>query len=242
MRGLARFAASPRRCLSPVDGKARQRGFTLIELSIALAIAAVLFSAVAVGIGALTGAKARESAGELAGVIRSLYDTAGLSGKTCRLAFTLPGPKDDEGKVKYRAECAAGAVTAATDREEALEEENRNAEEGERANDRRGFSDTYQELIAREQERVSKAATFSEFTTPEIEPRELPSDVRVSIWTRHQRDYVESGTAFLYFFPQGFTEKAQVLLQQGDNAWTLVIEPLTGKVKIVSEALEVPRL
>src|SRR5512140_1350393 len=96
---------------------ARARGLTLIELMIALAVAAVLFSAAVMGIGAITGAQAKKSAGELAGVIRSLYDTAALTGRTCRLAFELPGEKAEDQKARYRAECAAGAVTTSADRD-----------------------------------------------------------------------------------------------------------------------------
>jgi len=47
--------------------------------------------------------------------------------------------------------------------------------------------------------------------------------------------------AYLYFFPQGFTEKAHVYVRQGDNVWTLAVSPLTGKVEIAGEALEVPK-
>lgn len=222
---------------------ARSAGFTLIELTIALGIASVLFSAVVVGIGSLTGAKARESAGELAGTIRSLYDTAALTGKTCRLVFELPKGRDLDTPVNYRAECASAAVTAAADRDEALKDAAREDEDRERNRNRSGsgFGNGYQELMAAEQDRVEKAASFSSFTNPEIESRALPDSVRVAVWTRTQREYTEAGTAFLYFFPQGFTEKAHVVLRQGDNAWTLVIEPLTGKVKVVGEALEVPR-
>ena len=43
---------------------------------------ALMFSAAAMGVGALTGSRARQAAGELSGTIRSLYDTANLTGKT----------------------------------------------------------------------------------------------------------------------------------------------------------------
>ena len=65
-------------------------GFTLIEMTVTLAVAAVLFAAAVVGIGALTGAEARASAGQLAGAAQSLFDQAALTGKTCRLVFDLP--------------------------------------------------------------------------------------------------------------------------------------------------------
>src|SRR5437868_4928344 len=84
-------------------------GFTLIELAISLAIIAALLSAAVVSIGAVLGTKARAAAGELGGVIRSLYDTAALSGKTCRLVFKLSGEKEEG--AEYWAECAQGSLT-----------------------------------------------------------------------------------------------------------------------------------
>lgn len=92
-----------------------------------------------------------------------------------------------------------------------------------------------------EKNRIESQSTFSAYTAEEISPKELPAGVAVSVWTRQQREPVESGVAYLYFFPQGYTEKAMVFLRQGDNAWTLDVSPLTGKVFIASEALEVPR-
>ena len=223
-----------------------RRGMTLIEIMVALMIAAVLFSAVVVSIGSITGTKAKAATSELAGVIRSLYDTAALSGKTCRLVFELPEPRS-EGRTRYRAECAAGNVTTSRDRDTELLEGNRSADELARVGGdaRRDYrTDTgpnLNEELAGERDRVEKAAQFSEFTAPELEPRTLPSDVRVSVWTRQQREPTEKGLAYLYFFPQGFTERAQVYVRQGDNVWTLKVQPLTGKVDVVGEALEVPR-
>ncbi|MET0402988.1 MAG: prepilin-type N-terminal cleavage/methylation domain-containing protein [Cystobacter sp.] len=230
--------------------RGRERGLTLIEMSIALGIAAVLFAAVTVSVGAITGAKAKASASELAGVIRSLYDTAALSGKTCRLVFELADPKNEEGTSSYRAECAAGNVTTARDRDELLRQDDtarEDARRGIRTDTRRNFTrgsdgePGLDELMAQEESRVEDAARFSDFTGEEISPRKLPSGVSVSVWTRQQREPTQQGLAYLYFFPQGFTEKAQVYVRQGDNVWTLAISPLTGKVNIVGEALEVPR-
>ncbi|CAM3356120.1 prepilin-type N-terminal cleavage/methylation domain-containing protein [Corallococcus sp. ZKHCc1 1396] len=234
----------------PARRRGAPRGLTLIEITIAIAIAAVLFAAVTVGIGALTGAKAKGSATELAGVIRSLYDSAALSGKTCRLVFVIPDPKREE-PTKYHAECAAGGITTARDRDNALREDERDREQAARSgggqDDRKNYmrsdnaSPSAQELMEQEKTRIESQSTFSAHTAEEISPRELPSGVAVSVWTRHQREPVESGVAYLYFFPQGYTEKAMVFLRQGDNAWTLDVSPLTGKVNIASEALEVPR-
>lgn len=231
-----------------------ERGLTLIEISVAIVIVAMLFSAAVVGIGSITGAKAKGAAGELAGLIRSLYDSAALRGQTCRLVFEIPDPKSEE-PTRYHAECAEGAVTTARDRDTALREENREREQQARSNSRGQGGETRrnylvssgsdqpsaQELLEGEKQRVENAARFSSYTSEEVPARELPADVRVSVWTRQQREPVESGVAYLYFFPQGYTEKAYVYVRQGDNVWTLDVSPLTGKVQVSAEALEVPR-
>jgi general secretion pathway protein H len=226
----------------------------MIEMVVSLAIIATLFAAVVIGVGALTGAKAKESTTELTGVIRSLYDTANLTGKTCRLVFELPGEKEEDQPVKYHAECAKSALTASKNREDEQKDAN-SAEEKKRkrgtsklADDdtrfRRSSSDeapTVQELMAREKNRVEEQAKFSTFTDNQIPERTLPNGVRVWVWTRSLREPTKHGAAFLYFFPQGFTERAQVYLRQGSNVWTLSVSPLTGKVATASEELEVPR-
>ncbi len=232
-----------------------QRGLTLIEISIAIIIVAMLFSAAVMGIGSITGAKAKGSAGELAGLIRSLYDSAALRGKTCRLVFEIPDPKSEE-PTRYHAECAEGAVTTARDRDTALRDDNSAREREAKARGgtspsgetRRNYlvsggdAPSATDLMEGEKQRVENAARFSSYTSEEVPSRELPGDVKVSVWTRHQREPVESGVAYLYFFPQGYTEKAYVYVRQGeDNVWTLDVSPLTGKVQIVAEELEVPR-
>ncbi|HVP62774.1 MAG TPA: type II secretion system protein [Myxococcaceae bacterium] len=235
------------------------RGFTLIELTVAIAIAAGLFSALILGLGALTGARARKAMGELGAAARSLYDTAALSGNTCRLVLLLP--KDDSAEFAYRAECASGPVTSAMDRDQEIRDATRAAVEAYRKKSRGSARDapppapgassygsygssssgsTLLDLLDSEKARVEKAAAFSAFTTPEIQPRKM-SGVRVSVWTSHQRAKIDSGLAYLYFFPQGYTERAQVTVRQGNNVWTLLVSPLTGKTSIVDGEPEVPR-
>lgn len=225
------------------------RGFTLIELTVAIAIAAGLFSALILGLGALTGARARQAMGELGAAARSLYDTAALSGNTCRLVFLLP--KDDSAQFTYRAECASGPVTTSMDRDQEIRDATRAAVEAYRKRGRgspadatgpspRSSGSTLLDLLDSEKARVEKAAAFSAFTTPEIQPRKL-SGVRVSVWTSHQRAKIDTGLAYLYFFPQGYTERAQVTVRQGGNVWTLLVSPLTGKTSIVDGEPEVPK-
>ncbi|MGZ3446809.1 MAG: prepilin-type N-terminal cleavage/methylation domain-containing protein [Myxococcaceae bacterium] len=226
------------------------RGFTLIELMVALAVAAALFSAVVMGLGALTGAQARKAMGELGAASRSLYDTAALSGNTCRLVFLLP--KDDSAEFTYRAECAKGPVTTSMDRDQEIRDATKAAVEAYRKRGRgnpasappstgpRSSGSTLLDVLDSEKARVEKAAAFSAFTTPEIQPRKM-GGVRVSVWTSHQKAKIDSGLAYLYFFPQGYTERAQVTVRQGKNVWTLLVSPLTGRTSIVDGEPEVPK-
>jgi general secretion pathway protein H len=225
------------------------RGMTLIEITVALGIVVVLFAAVVFGVGALTGAKAKESATELAGTIRALYDDAALSGRTCRLVFELPQERDEDGAVSWRAECAKSGITAGAKREDELRAANDvDRRKGKLRDDDERFrpltsegQPSMQELQAREAKRVEDAAKFSSFSSEDVVERQLPAGVTVEVWTQKQRQPVKHGTAYLYFFPQGYTERAQVWLRQGSNTWTLTISPLTGKTVIHNDALEVPR-
>lgn len=221
---------------------------TLIEIVVALMIVSVLFAAVTFSVGALTGAKAKESSTELAGTIRALYDTAALSGKTCRLVFTLPEERDEDTPVTWRAECSTTGATASAKRDDELAAARKKARDQveEKKDDRfrRLDSDdapTLQQLQEQEEKRVNDAAAYSNFSNDDVAEKTLPSNVHVEVWTQKQREATKHGIAYLYFFPQGYTERAQVWLRQGDNVWTLAISPLTGKTKIYSEALEVPR-
>ena len=233
------------------------RGFTIIELMVALAIAGTLFAALVLGLGALTGARARKAMGELGAAARSLYDTAALTGKTCRLVLLLP--RDDSTEFSYRAECASGPVTSAMDRDQEIREATKAAVDAYRrkgrgspraadpAVDPRTASSSYGssgstllDVLDSEKARVEQAAAFSAFTTPEIQPRKM-GGVRVSVWTSHQRAKITDGLAYLYFFPQGYTERAQVTVRQGNNVWTLLVSPLTGKTSIVDGEPEIPK-
>jgi general secretion pathway protein H len=230
----------------------RARGFTLLELIIVIGIIALISSGAVMTVGAVTGSKAKASATELAGTIRLLYDSAALTGKTCRLVFELPNLKDDDTPVKYHAECAKSGLTARKDRDDELRElrdseKDREREKKKKEEDSRFKSlssdsaPTVQELMAREKSRVEDEAKFDVYSSEEIADRVLPGAVRIAVWTRHQREYVKQGTAYMYFFPQGFTERSQLAVKQGSNTWTLTVSPLTGKVAIVADDLEVPR-
>ena len=213
-------------------------GFTLIEVIVVIAIVATLLGAAVVGIGALTGARARATLGELGATVRAMYDRAALTGHTCRIVFDLPA--GDTPGFSYRAECASRALTSAVDRDQTLKDDNQARLDAAKRTPRNRGSSTLLDVLAQEKDRVEAAAKFSNFTSPEVEPRRI-TGVKLSVWTTHQRQPARSGLAYLYFFPQGAVERAQLTARQGNSVWTLTVSPLTGKTAVVDGEPEIPK-
>ena len=197
---------------------------TLIELLVSMAIIAVVLGLTVVGIGALTGTQAKTVTNELVGAIRTLYDTAALTGRTCRLTFSMAG--DTEPQTSYQAECSEQATAIRRESTHRPEFKNSIAPQ------------TEQEKA--ERQKIEALLMQTNFSQQETSPRTLPSSVSLSVWTEHQLKAKNQGKAHLYFFPQGFTENAHIVVRQSSNAWTLVVSGLTGKIQIFSEELEPP--
>lgn len=196
------------------------RGLTLVELLVVLAIVAFLAVAAGPAMGALTGANARKAAGELAGAMRWLFDTAALRHATCRLALDL-----DKGA--FWAECAQpGPVRGAPARAE--EEE--------------ALAERFPDERSAEMRRLLARSRFGEFSDRTVKRRDLPGGAAIAaVWTPDRRDPVEKGLAHVYFHAQGEAQPAQVTVADGSHVYTVVLEPLTGRARIVSGRPQVPR-
>lgn len=218
-----------------------QSGLTLIELSITLLIVGLLFAAVVPSIEGVTGVRARQSASRMTGVIRYMYNESALSGRSCRMVFDLDAKS-------YWAECAQGNYTLESERENARDgakdEDPAEKEKLDReleTSSSSGFSVDDADAMKAEKERILKRADFSDFTDDTVGKQELPKGVDLQVWVDHQREKYSKGQAYLYFFPQGYTERAQIYVSSGDTIYTLKVAPLTGKVKVVPDELELPK-
>jgi len=201
---------------------------TLLEIGIALAIVAGLVALVVPSISNVARVQLRQKTGQLAGGIRSLYGASAVAGHSCRLVLDLDAQA-------YWSECAQGSV--------------RLAAEGERARSGAREATREEELLATiaqrgdnvsdEDRTRAELAHKSAFTgTNDIPKTQLGGSVRfASVWVSHQPEKYVSGKAFLYFWPTGLTETASIQLAQGDDANTILVEPLTGKVRIASGAV-----
>jgi general secretion pathway protein H len=195
------------------------RGFTLVELLIVLGVIAVAMSLVAPAIASVSGANARQAAGTLAGSMRALFDVAALRHAECRLALDLDART-------WWAECAPGRVGVSRDGEGLSESELRAR-----------FPDAEDELV---RELVVKTE-FAKYEDRLVTPRELPGEAAFGpVSVEGRRGAVEEGVAYVHFFPGGRAQRAFVPIRDGRHRFTIVLEPFTGRARVVPGDVEVP--
>ena len=157
---------------------------------------------------ALTGANARRSAAELAGSMRALFEIAGLRHATCRLVL-------EHETRSWHAECAPGRAAVSPDGKEDLKER----------------------FPGEQDEQVRAVLARSEYGALDdrlVGKRELPGATRFGpVVVEGRRDPVESGLAHVYFFPGGRAQAARVPVVDGDFTYTVVLEPFTGRARVV---------
>jgi general secretion pathway protein H len=195
-------------------------GFTLVELMIVLAILGLLGAMVVPAVESTTGANARKAAGELAGAMRYMFDTAALRHATCRLALDLD-------KRSWRAECAPGPAGIASDPGREREDADRLAER---------FPDEQDPEVRR----LLARTTFGRFEDRLVKERALPGHTGFGpVHVEGRRDALEAGTAYVYFFPGGQAQRAWVPVVDGSYRFTVVVEPFTGRARVVPGVVEV---
>ncbi len=199
-------------------GRAAERGFTLIELLVVVGVVALVAGLAAPALGTLTGANARSAAGRLAGAMRYMFDTAALRRETCRIAL-------DPAARAWWAECAPGAATVERDvraREDAEDLARRFPDEKD---------DQTRRLLAK-----TRFGAFSDRLVPKSE---LPGRAGFGKVTVEGQASGEDRTAYVYFFPGGRAQRAFVPVVDGSNVFTIVVEPFTGRARVVPGDVEV---
>ena len=202
------------------------RGMTLIEIGVALAVAGLMLAVAIPALSAVTRAQLRQKSGQLSGAIRALYGSAAIGSHTCRLVLDLDANA-------YWSECAKSNV--------------RLAREGERSQNGVRIAARGEELTPRdamseeEREKLDLAQKSAFALSPDIPKTELGGAVRFAdVWVQHQPERYLAGKSFLYFWSSGLTEEAAIHLAQGDDVYSLIVSPLTGRVRIVSDRVDAP--
>jgi general secretion pathway protein H len=190
----------------------RAGGFTLIELLVVMAVIVVVAAAAAPAVESITGASARKSAGELAGAMRTLFDTAELSHASTRLAIDLDARA-------WWAECAAVRVGLSRDPEPRSDEELASRFPDEKDEEMR-------RLLAKDRFGPCGGRAIKKV---ELKGRTGFGDVRIE----GRRDAVTEGVAYVNFFPGGRAQRAVVPVVDGDHVYSIVLEPMTGRARVV---------
>ena len=203
-----------------MDRPVRQRGFTLVELMIVVGVIAILTAAVIPSVASLAGSNARQTAGELAGSLRYLFDTAAMRHVTCRMALDLAGRT-------VSAECAPGVVGVARD-----------ADKADLAEDDEALAERFPDERDAERRRLLAKTRFGSFSDRLAPKRMLKSGRFALVRVEGRRDPIEKGMAYVHFFPGGQGQRAFVQIVDGQAKYTVVVEPYTGRTRVVNGLIE----
>lgn len=214
---------------------------TLIEVAIAIGIAAS-FSAVAIGtLNSLTDADLRSTAVELSGAMKSSYDRAIMQRRTQRLAIDL-----DKGLWWFEYTESPFAISKEKTTGEVGEktggEEDEDVDVDRTTGKRRKRGKLAEKKTDVEKIIEGTAARFQPDVDLAKKPAALPTKVKVSrVWSEHQEDAFTSGTAYIHFWKSGQAEAAIVeLMDEGEDIISLELQPLTGRVRSIHKRVPLP--
>jgi general secretion pathway protein H len=213
----------------------RERGVTLVEVLIVLAIVGATTGLAIMGSGVADGARLRRSAVMIASAIRVAYGHANATSRSVRLVFNFEqrtvAIEESSTQLTLAKDERTGGAQAATERERRAMEEADAILKGPRA-PRPAF-------------RPVKAFGFS--AEKGTNGKALERNIRFSqIETGHQDVAVDADQAYLYFWPGGQTERASIQLSIGGSTRdgdlvSIVVSPLTGKADIRKGKVPMPR-
>jgi general secretion pathway protein H len=181
----------------------KNRGFTLIEVMIVLALFGAI---VAFGVPRLfkKDNNIKAVARNFVVMSREIRNKARLTNSTYRLAVNM-----ETNEEKYWIERANGMQTV-------------DAQAAEREKNKEDDKDAPPPLF-----RPDKS----------VKEKSLPKGLRISsVETINMKAPQTTGTAYVYFFPEGFVEAAAVQISNEKVTWTLVFNPLTGQADIIEKA------
>ena len=224
--------------------RSRTAGFTLLELLIVIALLGLVAGVAVRGMRSLAHSDMRLSAVKMSGAIRYLFDRASTTGRMHRLVIDFDQHKywaevsDDRFYMPRDKETELQRETDAEQRAKEEEEAAKKREEEQSAVETKGYDlSRYQP-----EEFKSKRARFAAFKEMAVKPAEIKGAKIHSLFTPRLAAPMNTGRGYIYFFPLGMTEAAQVYLSDEDGKvfYSLVVHPLTGRVQIYNRYVEPP--
>jgi prepilin-type N-terminal cleavage/methylation domain-containing protein len=224
-------------------GRRRDAGFTLIEMLIVLTLIGLMMGVAVQGVRSFANSDLRASSNKLSGAIRYLFDRASTTGKVHRLVIDFEQRRywaevsDDHFYIGHQRETEDSRQQEAE--AQAREAEDKQRQDEQQANDPQAIDITrYQP-----QEFRPKRTQFSAFKEVAVKPVELPKSVKIAgLFTPRLAQPQGTGRGYIYFYPLGLSEAAQVFVSDIDQKkfYTLVVQPLTGRVVVYNRYVEPP--
>ncbi len=183
----------------------------------------------------VVGIKARQEVSALASNIRATRGHAAVADETCRMVFcikdcTAAGKGQSQPDNSYYVECTKGDATI-------QKEGSRNQEMDQADSD--DFDVSQSDEAAQERKRLQEKTAFK--PSPVLPVQKLKGIDFGDIWVAHQTEKYDKGKAYLYFFPSGETELANIELHHGEDDWySIHVYPLSGEIKVVGDKEDIP--
>jgi len=210
------------------------RGFTLIEVGMALVLLSGLLAIAIPSINAVTAAELKKTTSIIQGTIRDTYARTALSGEAHRIVFDLEANA-------YWVERAEGGVVM---KREKLTLDNEGNAVLDKVDER--VEDALDSDDAEDQEKVRlySGPTWQPVEDRLGEPQKLHPDVAFkSVWADHLEERAFGGQVGLHFFPGGYMQEAQIIVsdaEDADDVFAIVTEPLTGETFVERDEPRLP--
>lgn len=218
----------------PREARAGQRGLTLIEVVIAIALIALLTGSLLFGKGMLVGSRVKSAATMIVSSVRFGLARANATGRPSRLVIDFDKKQlmieeaSTSLMLREKSDDQTGGADPATAAETKARAEAERIVEGPHA----------------ARARFGKLADVHGAIEELSNGRPLGDGVEVvGVRTEHDEEVLREGRAYIYFWPGGTTERAVVQLKKaGDKATalTVVLSPLTGRAKIEKGEVDFP--
>jgi len=223
----------------------QRSGITLIEMLVVMVIIMAAFGAMISLVSVLGASRLRSASSRTATAIEYIYGRAAINGIRYQMVFDLD---TDE----YWVECSEENIDLPSrmlEEDEPDEDDGPSIEEGARRFARYDADDEEADPFA-----LNQSALWDDCTEHLIPRTSIPDRFEGvelhAVMTTHQEEPFEVGRATIGFFPNGFVEPSIIWLREAEDegepfndeaaAMTLIIEPMTGGVRIVTGYAEVP--
>lgn len=202
------------------------RGFTLFEILVVIAIAAIIMGLAASQVNRIFELNMKRASQRLASTIRYLYNKSAMEGAYIRLVLDL----DEQ---SYWVEATADPVVIPRGEGGEASDSRSKAKSGKEVD---GEAGAHVEGEGGKPGKIKPPeVTFGQVDSHLLHPTKLPDSVFFKdIYVEHRPLPIEGGKEAIFFFPNGYVERAIINLRDEDDEtnYSLKTNPVSGRVNI----------